>query len=133
MALRTAMSQGRTATGSELRFSFWLKATLVESEGPAMINREWGKHRVTLQCNVRGREVASFVREAQKEIAQQVKLPEGYRSSGAGSRNCRFLTNTLLTLVVLPTLYSLFNGTCADGVGRGKSPGGLGDFKGRQD
>ena len=75
MALRTAMSQGRTATGSELRFSFWLKATLVESEGPAMINREWGKHRVTLQCNVRGREVASFVGEAQKEIAQQVNYP----------------------------------------------------------
>ncbi|HEY4261344.1 MAG TPA: efflux RND transporter permease subunit, partial [Schlesneria sp.] len=44
--------------------------------GPKMITREWGKRRVTVQCNVRGRDVGSFVGEAQKQIAAQVDLPK---------------------------------------------------------
>ena len=43
--------------------------------GPKMISREWGRRRVTIQCNVRGRDVGSFVREAQQRIGEQVALP----------------------------------------------------------
>ncbi|MBS0262143.1 MAG: efflux RND transporter permease subunit [Planctomycetes bacterium] len=43
--------------------------------GPKMITREWGKRRVTVQCNVRGRDVGSFVTEAQRKIAAEVELP----------------------------------------------------------
>lgn len=44
--------------------------------GPKMITREWGKRRLTVQCNVRGRDVGSFVSEAQQKIAEQVDLPK---------------------------------------------------------
>ncbi len=53
-------------------------AQLLETEGPATINREWGKRRITVQCNVRGRDVGSFVEEARREIAAKVELPTGY-------------------------------------------------------
>jgi cobalt-zinc-cadmium resistance protein CzcA len=43
--------------------------------GPKMITREWGKRRITVQCNVRGRDVGSFVGEAQQRIASRVELP----------------------------------------------------------
>lgn len=43
--------------------------------GPKMITREWGQRRITVQCNVRGRDVGSFVAEAQRRIAQEVELP----------------------------------------------------------
>ncbi len=44
--------------------------------GPKMITREWGKRRVTVQCNVRGRDVGSFVTEAQQKIGELVDLPK---------------------------------------------------------
>ncbi|MCK6478623.1 MAG: efflux RND transporter permease subunit [Planctomycetaceae bacterium] len=47
------------------------------SEGPSTITREWGRRRITIQCNVRGRDVGGFVAEAQRKIAERVKLPPG--------------------------------------------------------
>ena len=72
----------QTATGSVLPLN--QVAQVVETEGPATINREWGRRRITVQCNVRGRDVGSFVAEAQKKIADQVKLPEGYSIEWGG-------------------------------------------------
>jgi cobalt-zinc-cadmium resistance protein CzcA len=43
--------------------------------GPRMIPREAGRRRITIQCNVRGRDVASFVAEAQRAIDDRVSLP----------------------------------------------------------
>lgn len=48
------------------------------SEGPSTISREWGKRRVVVQTNVRGRDVGSFVAEIQQAIEREVKLPSGY-------------------------------------------------------
>jgi heavy metal efflux system protein len=46
-------------------------------QGPRQVWREWGKRRITVKCNVRGRDIGSFVAEAQRKIADQVKLPTG--------------------------------------------------------
>ncbi|HET6879371.1 MAG TPA: CusA/CzcA family heavy metal efflux RND transporter, partial [Pirellulales bacterium] len=46
-------------------------------EGPRQVWREWGKRRITVKCNVRGRDIGSFVAEAQKKISDQVELPSG--------------------------------------------------------
>ena len=46
-------------------------------EGPNQISRENGKRRVVVQANVRGRDIGSFVAEAQNKIAAQVKIPAG--------------------------------------------------------
>jgi heavy metal efflux system protein len=72
----------------------------VETEGPSTINREWGRRRVTVQCNVRGRDVASFVAEAQKKIAGQVKLPEGYTVEWGGQFENMKRANARLAFVV---------------------------------
>jgi cobalt-zinc-cadmium resistance protein CzcA len=44
-------------------------------KGPKLISREWGERRITVQCNVRGRDVGSFVAEAQSLIASKLELP----------------------------------------------------------
>lgn len=46
-------------------------------EGPNQISRENGRRRVVVQANIRGRDIGSFVAEAQTKIAEQVKLPPG--------------------------------------------------------
>jgi len=45
--------------------------------GPNQISRENGKRRVVVQANVRGRDVAGVVGDAQGAIARDVKLPPG--------------------------------------------------------
>ncbi|MET0309486.1 MAG: CusA/CzcA family heavy metal efflux RND transporter [Sphingomonas sp.] len=46
-------------------------------DGPNQISRENGKRRVVVQANVRGRDVASVVAEAQAGLARDVALPAG--------------------------------------------------------
>ena len=46
--------------------------------GPAQISREAVRRRIVVEVNVRGRDVASFVDEAQERIRRQVQLPSGY-------------------------------------------------------
>ncbi len=53
-------------------------ADVVTSEAASTINREWGRRLIRVQCNVGGRDPASFVAEAREKIGAQVALPEGY-------------------------------------------------------
>ncbi len=48
------------------------------SEQVAAISREYGQRRGAIMINLRGRDVESFVLEAQKKIAEQIELPDGY-------------------------------------------------------
>ncbi len=107
-----------TATGSVLPLS--RVARVVETEGPATINREWGRRRITVQCNVRGRDVGSFVAEAQKEIGEHVRLPEGYSIEWGGqfenmeraNARLRFVVPLALGLILVLLYFSL--GTMRD-------------------
>jgi cobalt-zinc-cadmium resistance protein CzcA len=47
------------------------------AEGPNQISRENGKRRIVVQVNIRGRDLGSFVADAQQQIAAQVPLPAG--------------------------------------------------------
>lgn len=90
-------------------------ADIVETEGPATINREWGRRRITVQCNVRERDVASFVAEAQQKIASEVKLPEGYSIEWGGqfenmeraNRKLAFVVPLALGLILILLYFSL--------------------------
>ncbi|MBI4953042.1 MAG: efflux RND transporter permease subunit [Myxococcales bacterium] len=53
-------------------------AKITRGEGPTVVNREWGKRRIVVQANVRGRDVGSFVVEAMAAVARDVPLPPGY-------------------------------------------------------
>jgi heavy metal efflux system protein len=95
-----------TATGSVLPLN--RVARVLETEGPATINREWGKRRITVQCNVRGRDVGSFVAEAQKKIAEQIKLPEDYTIEWGGQFENMQRANQRLMFVVPMALGLIF-------------------------
>ena len=83
-------------------------AQVVETEGPATINREWGRRRITVQCNVRGRDVAGFVAEARARIAAQVKMPEGYNIEWGGQFENMERANRKLSFVVPLALGLIF-------------------------
>ena len=95
-----------TATGSVLPLN--QVAQVVETEGPATINREWGRRRITIQCNVRGRDVGGFVAEARRKIADQVKLPEGYSIEWGGQFENMERANAKLRFVVPMALGLIF-------------------------
>jgi cobalt-zinc-cadmium resistance protein CzcA len=52
-------------------------ADLDEQPGPNQISRESGKRRVVVTCNIRDRDISSFVAEAQQKIRDEVKLEPG--------------------------------------------------------
>ena len=75
-------------------------ASIRESEGPSTITREWGRRRIVVQSNVQGRDVAGFVRDAQRRIASDVKLPEGYHVEFGGQFEHLERARTRLMIVV---------------------------------
>ncbi|MCP5517676.1 MAG: efflux RND transporter permease subunit [Verrucomicrobiales bacterium] len=88
-------------------------AEIRELEGPATIQREWGRRRLTVQANVRERDVAGFVAEARARIAAAVDLPEGCTLEWGGQfenlerANRRLIFVSLLTLgLVLLILHA---------------------------
>src|SRR3989344_2323489 len=48
------------------------------TEQVAAIAREYSQRRGAIMINLRGRDVESFVLEAQKKISDEIKLPDGY-------------------------------------------------------
>lgn len=86
------------------------------AEGLNEITREDGKRRVTVICNVRGRDIGSFVSEAQGKVAQQVKIPAGNWIVWGGQFENLIAARSRLTLVVpacflliFLLLYATFN------------------------
>jgi cobalt-zinc-cadmium resistance protein CzcA len=53
-------------------------ASIRSEEGPLEVSRENGQRRISIEANVRGRDVGSFVREAQAKVEGAVKLKPGY-------------------------------------------------------
>jgi cobalt-zinc-cadmium resistance protein CzcA len=52
--------------------------------GPAQVSREHVRRRIVVECNIRGRDLGSFVAEAQRAVAQAVTLPIEYELSWSG-------------------------------------------------
>ena len=48
------------------------------TNAPNQVSRENGKRRVVVTANVRGRDIGSFVSDAQQQISAQVTVPSGY-------------------------------------------------------
>ncbi|MDA1314094.1 MAG: CusA/CzcA family heavy metal efflux RND transporter [Acidobacteria bacterium] len=53
-------------------------ADIRPATGPEVVEREDSQRRIVVQSNVRGRDLGSFVAEAQRRIEAEVKLPTGY-------------------------------------------------------
>jgi cobalt-zinc-cadmium resistance protein CzcA len=97
----------RTSGGQLLPLSSLARVEQVE--GPSTITREWGQRRTTVQVNVRGRDIGSFVDEAQKKIRALVHLPAGrYRIEWGGQFENMERARTRLMIVVPVVLALIF-------------------------
>ena len=75
--------------------------------GPNQISRENGKRRVVITANVRGRDLGSFVAEAQQRMAA-VELPTGYWMTWGGTFEQLLSASKRLQLVVPLSLLLIF-------------------------
>jgi cobalt-zinc-cadmium resistance protein CzcA len=91
-------------------------ATLVVSEGLNEIRRENGKRFISVQANIRGTDLGSFVEQAKAQIEKKVKIPDGYWLDWGGQfENLISARNRLMIVVpicfglIFLLLYSAFN------------------------
>ncbi|SFH66138.1 cobalt-zinc-cadmium resistance protein CzcA [Collimonas sp. OK307] len=97
-------------------------ASLELAPGPNQISRENGKRRIVVSANVRGRDIGSFVAEAEARLQQQVKIPSGYWTSWGGqfeqlqsaSKRLKIVIPVAL-LLVFTLLFAMF-GNIKDGL-----------------
>ena len=82
--------------------------TIEEIIGPRQITRENNQRFITVQTNVRGRDIGSFVEGAQKAIDEKVAFPPGYLLSWGGQFELQQEANKRLSLVVPITLLIVF-------------------------
>lgn len=85
-------------------------------EGAAQISREDTRRRIGVELNVRGRDIGSFVTEAQAKIEKEVQLPPGYYLKWGGTfENLQRASERLLIVVpialflIFVLLYTTFN------------------------
>ncbi len=83
-------------------------ATIEEIVGPRQITREDNQRFIVVQCNVVGRDIGTFVAEAQKSIDEQVDLPPGYLVTWGGEFRLQQEANKRLALVIPITLLLIF-------------------------
>ncbi|RUL87007.1 efflux RND transporter permease subunit [Tautonia sociabilis] len=83
-------------------------AAIEMSEGPNQISRENGKRRVVVQANVRGRDIGSYVAEAQRRIDQEVRMPAGTWLDWGGQFENLIQARKRLSLVVPLCFFLIF-------------------------
>src|SRR6185369_8329300 len=76
--------------------------------GPNQISRENGKRRIVVTANVRGRDLGSFVEEAEGQIARSVELPVGYWVTWGGQFEQLLSATRRLEIVVPAALLLIF-------------------------
>ena len=97
-------------------------ASMEVAQGSNQFSRENGKRNVVITANVRGRDIGSYVAEAQQRIAQEVKIPAGYWADWGGtfeqlqsaSKRLQIVVPLALLLVFI-LLYAMF-GNFKDGL-----------------
>jgi cobalt-zinc-cadmium resistance protein CzcA len=83
-------------------------ARFESEEGPNQISRENGKRRVVVQANVRGRDIGSFVAEAQQKIDTEVQIPAGSWLAWGGQFENLIAARNRLLIVVPACFFVIF-------------------------
>jgi cobalt-zinc-cadmium resistance protein CzcA len=84
-----------------------LVASVAVTSGPAQISRDRLQRRISVQANVRGRDVQSFVGEAQAAVKQQVKLPPRYSLRWSGEYQNLQQATARLSVVVPAAMVAI--------------------------
>ncbi|MDE2078645.1 MAG: CusA/CzcA family heavy metal efflux RND transporter, partial [Burkholderiales bacterium] len=106
---------GRDAASNGMSFVPLSEVASVDvALGPNQISRDNGKRRIVISANVRGRDIGSFVNEAQ-EAMRQVKIPPGYWTIWGGQfENLQSARQRLMVVVpvslllVFTLLFAMF-------------------------
>jgi cobalt-zinc-cadmium resistance protein CzcA len=96
-----------TAPGGE-RVPLGSVATVEVVHGPEAVTHENGERRLVVQANVRGRDVGSFVAEAQRRLERQGPLPDGYHLTWGGQFENQQRAMRRLALVIPLSLAIIF-------------------------
>ncbi len=99
--IRVADPRGRLIPLSQL-------AEIRVEEGPAQISRDDIHRRLAVEANVRGRDLSSFVADAQRAIAARVQLPPGYWIEWGGQFENLQRASSRLAIVVPLALFLIF-------------------------
>jgi len=83
-------------------------ASFEEIVGPRQITREQNQRFITIQSNVIGRDIGSFVEEGQRVIDAQVQLPSGYFVTWGGQFRLQQQANKRFAIVIPVTLLLVF-------------------------
>jgi cobalt-zinc-cadmium resistance protein CzcA len=95
------------SNGQKIPLAQLAKISIVEV--PAQISREAGLRRVVVECNVRGRDMGSFIREAQAKLLPIEKsLPSNYFISWGGQFENQQRAMKTLTLVMPVVILLIF-------------------------
>jgi cobalt-zinc-cadmium resistance protein CzcA len=91
-------------------------AKIESKEGPAEISRENGQRLITVEANVRGTDIGSFVNDARQRIQSDVKLPPGYTMQWGGTfehlesgRNRLMIVVPVTFLLIFLLLFTTFH------------------------
>lgn len=76
--------------------------------GPRQISREQNQRYITIQLNVRGRDIGGFVADADAAIRESVELPAGYLTTFGGQFELAQAANRRLMIVIPITLILIF-------------------------
>ncbi len=92
-------------------------------EGPSTITREWGQRRIVVTCNIRGRDLGSFVDEVKTTLQSRLALPQGRYHLAYGGQfeqleraRERLVVVVPLALVLIFILLYLTYGNLVDSV-----------------
>jgi len=99
--IRVSDNNGRLIPLSQL-------ADISVEEGPAQISRENIHRRLSVEANVRGRDLAGFVADAQKAVDSEVELPPGYWIEWGGQFENLQRASSTLAIVVPMALFLIF-------------------------
>jgi cobalt-zinc-cadmium resistance protein CzcA len=83
-------------------------ATLTQTDGAATISHEWSKRRIAVQCNIRGRDIGSFVDEVRGRTEKEIQLDPGYYIEFGGQFEHLERARTRLLIVVPLALILIF-------------------------
>ncbi|WP_321476148.1 CusA/CzcA family heavy metal efflux RND transporter [uncultured Paludibaculum sp.] len=83
-------------------------ADVFEESGPAQISRENAQRRISVEVNVRGRDLGSFVSEASRTVAGKVQLPAGYSMDWGGKFEQLESASRRLAITVPAVLLLIF-------------------------
>ena len=84
------------------------RAMVREARTPETVTHENAERRLVVQCNVRGRDVGSFVAEAQQRLAGTVTIPAGYYITWGGQFENQQRAMTRLSIVLPLSLAIIF-------------------------